>query len=100
MQLRSKSSHLVAFFFKGLTLLLLVAAVTLRSHAEINQEGISAYTWNNFKQVVCRSPDGHIHELNVTDGAQWTQTDLTALTGSPAAVKGTVVGYAWAKNKQ
>src|SRR4051794_4670977 len=43
------------------------------------------YEWaaGKSKQVVYTTGDGHIHELHVKQGDQWSHADLTQLAGAP-----------------
>jgi len=45
------------------------------------------YGWNadRAKQVAYRTADGHIHELSVVLGSNWSHADLTALASAPPA---------------
>src|SRR5258708_7341632 len=54
------------------------------------------YAWpeGGTKQVAYVGPTGHIHELWVSVGGDWQQTDLTTLTGAPPALMLTA-GYSW-----
>src|ERR1700738_1567800 len=59
----------------------------------------SAYAWSaeNTKQVVYADTKGHIIELFVFVGGQWSWADLTTITGAPVAEPEgeNIVGYAW-----
>ena len=61
---------------------------------------VNGYGWDagKAKQVVFTAADGHIHELVVAVGGKWSQADLTAITGAPAA-NSVVDGYAWEADK-
>jgi hypothetical protein len=54
------------------------------------------YAWpeGGTKQVAYIGPTGHIHELWVSVGGDWQQTDLATLTGAPPALMVTA-GYSW-----
>jgi hypothetical protein len=42
--------------------------------------------------------DGHVQELSVRVDSDWTNADLTVLTGAPNAARGRpIVGYSWDK---
>ena len=59
----------------------------------------SAYAWSaeNTKQVVYADTNGHIIELFVFVGGQWSWADLTTITGAPLApfASELVAGYDW-----
>src|SRR5207244_10068082 len=47
------------------------------------------------KQVGYLTADGHIHELSVAVGGNWSHADLSAMTGTPAAAPGSFIsGFA------
>ena len=47
-----------------------------------------AFEAQRSKQVAYRTVDGHIHELSVVVGGNWSHADLSAMTGAPAAAPG------------
>jgi hypothetical protein len=79
------------------------ADLTARAGAPPNAAGspIAGYGWRAgaSKQVVYVTDDGHIQELSVRVGADWTNADLTARTpGAPSAARSRpIVGYSWDK---
>src|SRR6185437_14205689 len=59
---------------------------------------LSAFAWEggSSKQVIYQTPtDDHYHELSQVSGGQWTEADLTLLSGAPGGHSGPPVGYAW-----
>ena len=79
------------------------ADLTVRAGAPPNAPGspIAAFGWRPgaSKQVAYVTDDGHIHELSVRVGGDWSHADLTARTpGTPnAARRRPIVGYSWEK---
>lgn len=57
---------------------------------------ILAYSWETgkAKQIIYDTADGHIHELSVRVGGNWSHADLTVLTGAPTAA-GSPVACSW-----
>lgn len=58
---------------------------------------IAGYIWSSggTKQVVYIDFAGHIQELIVGLGQQWSVNDLTSITGAPRAISGVIAGYDW-----
>jgi len=78
------------------------ADLTGRAGAPPNASGspIVAFGWRAgaSKQVAYVTDDGHVQELSARVDSDWTNADLTVLTGAPNAARGRpIVGYSWDK---
>jgi hypothetical protein len=57
---------------------------------------LTSYIWNTYKQVAYIGNDGHVWELTCTAGGNWSNGDLVAVTGSPAAAGDSpLTSYIW-----
>src|SRR5258708_26748864 len=65
-----------------------VDLTTLASAPLADSRFLIGFDWpeGKTKQVAYLGQDQHIHELVVSVGGTWQQTDLTAITGAPPAV--------------
>ena len=55
------------------------------------------YSWEagRSKQVTYLTGDGHVHELCITLGGNWTHADLTQLIKAPSATGTVLAAYGW-----
>ncbi len=62
---------------------------------------LAGFSWEDYKQIVYLTADGHIHELSASEQESWFHADLSHLAGAPPATANSkLCGYSWNEFKQ